>query len=160
VIAGLVAVVVALVGVTIMGVLSRRRAGRFRPEKGASAGLVPARAHAAATVLTREDLGETLGDRATLVQFSSAFCAPCRGTRQVLSRVADMVDGVRHVEIDVAARVDLVKRLRISTTPTVLVLDSGGGLVQRATGLPRTADVIAAVGAAAPGLAGKFEAAE
>jgi thiol-disulfide isomerase/thioredoxin len=152
VIAGLVAVVVALVAATVIGLLSRRRAGQFMREPGTAV--------TAATVLTGEDLGETLGDQATLVQFSSAFCAPCRGTRQVLTRVADMVEGVRHVEIDVAARVDLVKRLRISTTPTVLVLDSGGGLVQRATGLPRTADVIAAVGAAAPGLAGKFEAAE
>ena len=32
-----------------------------------------------------------LGERATLLQFSSAFCAPCRATRQVLSEVADVV---------------------------------------------------------------------
>jgi thiol-disulfide isomerase/thioredoxin len=143
VIAGLIAVLVVLGAVSVAGVLSRRRAGRFRPAAQPAAQASP--------VLTREDLGEALGERATLVQFSSAFCAPCRGTRQVLSRVTDMVDGVRHVEIDVAARVDLVKRLRISTTPTVLVLDSGGGLVRRATGLPRAADVIAAVGAATGG---------
>src|SRR5438094_5116048 len=46
------------------------------------------------------DLGAELGERATLVQFSSAFCAPCRATRRVLTEVAGMVDGVTHVEID------------------------------------------------------------
>src|SRR6478609_1166301 len=33
----------------------------------------------------------TLGDKATLVQFSSAFCAPCRATRRTLSEVAAVV---------------------------------------------------------------------
>jgi hypothetical protein len=57
-----------------------------------------------------------------------------------------MVDGVTHVEIDAAARMDLVQRLRINSTPTVLVLDPDGAIVKRATGLPRKADVIAALG--------------
>jgi hypothetical protein len=57
-----------------------------------------------------------------------------------------MVDGVTHVEIDAAARMDLVQRLRINSTPTILVLDPDGAIVKRATGLPRKADVIAALG--------------
>ncbi|MGZ5405796.1 MAG: hypothetical protein ACXWDL_14175, partial [Nocardioides sp.] len=35
-----------------------------------------------------ETLGDRLGERATLLQFSSAFCAPCRATRRVLADVA------------------------------------------------------------------------
>jgi thiol-disulfide isomerase/thioredoxin len=97
-------------------------------------------------VLTEDDLGGPLGPRATLVQFSTAFCAPCRPTRQLLAQVAGMVDGVSHVEVDAAARLDLVRRLRISSTPTVLVLDQQGAIVKRASGLPRQADVIAALG--------------
>jgi hypothetical protein len=65
-----------------------------------------------------------------------------------------MVDGVRHVDIDAAERLDLVRRLRISSTPTVLVLDQRGAIVKRASGVPRKADVIAALGTAvtaAPG---------
>ena len=73
--------------------------------------------------LTMADLGGPLGPRATLVQFSTAFCAPCRPTRQILAQVAGMVDGVTHVEVDAAARLDLVRRLRINSTPTVLVLE-------------------------------------
>ncbi|MCX4618723.1 thioredoxin family protein [Streptomyces viridodiastaticus] len=89
-----------------------------------------------------------MGERATLVQFSSAFCAPCRATRRVLGEVADMVPGVTHVEIDAEARLDLVRRLGVERTPTVLVLDAGGRVVRRAAGQPRKADVIAALGAA------------
>nr|WP_149550351.1 thioredoxin family protein [Streptomyces marokkonensis] len=87
-----------------------------------------------------------LGERATLLQFSSAFCAPCRATRRVLGEVARLVPGVAHVEIDAEARLDLVRRLEIVRTPTVLVLDAAGRIVRRATGQPRKADVIAALG--------------
>ena len=92
--------------------------------------------------------GWDLGDRATLVQFSSAFCQPCRATRRVLADVAEMVPGVSHVEIDAEAELDLVRELRILKTPTVLVLDAGGQIVRRATGQPRRVDVIAAIGEA------------
>ncbi|MCM3262649.1 thioredoxin family protein [Streptomyces thermoviolaceus] len=94
------------------------------------------------------ELGRTLGERATLVQFSTAFCAPCRATRRVLSEVAGMVPGVAHVDIDAEAHLDLVRALDIVKTPTVLVLDADGRIVRRAAGQPRTVDVIAALGEA------------
>ncbi|WP_308050764.1 thioredoxin family protein [Streptomyces purpurogeneiscleroticus] len=98
--------------------------------------------------LTAERIGAGLGERATLVQFSSAFCQPCRATRRTLEDVADMVPGVTHVEVDAEAHLDLVRELRIVRTPTVLVLDAAGTVVRRASGQPRKADVIAALGAA------------
>jgi thioredoxin-like negative regulator of GroEL len=94
------------------------------------------------------ELGAELGERATLVQFSSAFCQPCRATRHILADVAAMVDGVTHVEIDAEAHLDLVRALQIPRTPTVLVLGADGRIVRRACGQPRTADVIAALGEA------------
>ena len=139
---GLIALAAALVAASVLGLALRRRAGRFRPgpgSKGPAHGIRP-------DVLTTADLGGPLGQRATLVQFSTAFCAPCRPTRQILAQVAGMVDGVTHVEVDAAARLDLVRRLRINSTPTVLVLDPDGAIVKRAAGLPRKADVIAALG--------------
>ncbi|MEV4945652.1 thioredoxin family protein [Streptomyces sp. NPDC053755] len=93
-------------------------------------------------------LGAPLGERATLVQFSTAFCQPCRATRRTLSEVAEMVEGVGHVEIDAEERLDLVRALGIVRTPTVLVLDRAGRVVVRAAGQPRRADVIAALGRA------------
>ncbi|WP_237537406.1 thioredoxin family protein [Streptomyces sp. SID2999] len=101
--------------------------------------------------LTAAELGGEPGERATLVQFSSAFCAPCRATRRTLAKVARMVPGVAHVEIDAEARLELVRELGIVKTPTVLVLDAGGAVVRRAQGQPRRADVIAALGEAVDG---------
>jgi thiol-disulfide isomerase/thioredoxin len=144
---GLIALAAALAVASALGLALRRRAGRFRAGRArpgpsrALGGAVPL-----ADVLTEADLGGPLGEQATLVQFSTAFCAPCRPTRQILGQVAGMVDGVTHVEIDAAARLDLVRRLRINSTPTVLVLDRDGAIVKRAAGLPRKADVIAALG--------------
>lgn len=94
------------------------------------------------------ELGGALGERATLVQFSSVFCAPCRATRRVLGEVAAMVPGVAYVDIDAEAHLDLVRDLEILKTPTVLILDADGRVVRRATGQPRRADVIAALGEA------------
>ena len=145
---GLIALAAALLAATVLGVALRRRAGRFRPGPPGT-GMTTARAGTG--VLTEADVGGSLGERATLVQFSTHFCAPCRPTRQILAQVADMVDGVTHVEIDAAARLDLVRRLGINSTPTVLVLGPDGAIVRRAVGLPRKADVIAALGSAVPG---------
>ncbi|MEU0247944.1 thioredoxin family protein [Streptomyces sp. NPDC006235] len=134
---GLVVCVLVLAAASAYGVLQRRRSGRVRV-RGRDDG----------KRLDARELGADLGERATLVQFSSAFCAPCRATRRVLGEVAGMVPGVTHVEIDAEAHLDLVRRLDILKTPTVLVLDADGRVVRRATGQPRKADVIAALGEA------------
>jgi len=137
---GLIALVAALAVASVFGLVLRRRAGRFRAGRA-----LPA-AGRGADVLTEADLGGPLGRQATLVQFSTAFCAPCRPTRQILGQVAGTADGVSYVEVDAAERLDLVRRLRINSTPTVLVLGPDGAVAKRAVGAPRKADVIAALG--------------
>ncbi len=134
---GLVVCAVVLAVASAYGVLQRRRSGRVRV-RGRDDG----------KRLAAAELGGELGARATLVQFSSAFCAPCRATRRVLGEVAGMIPGVTHVELDAEDNLDLVRRLDILKTPTVLVLDADGNVVRRATGQPRKADVIAALGEA------------
>ena len=144
---GLIALAAALLVATVLGVAMRRRGGQFRPASPRTPAK-PGTPAKTADALTEADLGAGLGRQATLVQFSTAFCAPCRPTREILAQVADTADGVNHVEIDAAARLDLVQRLRINSTPTILVLDRDGAIVKRATGLTRKADVIAALGTA------------
>ena len=118
--AGAVVAAVVLVAASLLGVLWRRRNGRF----------VPAPAPAARTtspdtaVLTR--LGVTPGTPVTLLQFSSAFCAPCRATRVLCADVAARVPGVRHVEVDAESHLDAVRALEIWRTPTVLLVDDSG----------------------------------
>lgn len=96
-------------------------------------------------VLTAERLGRALGDRATLLQFSSAFCQPCRATKVILADVAAKVDGVEHIEIDAEAHLDLVREIGILRTPTTLVLDGAGRVTARASGVPRKEQVFAAL---------------
>jgi thiol-disulfide isomerase/thioredoxin len=129
--AGVMVLGAVLVLATASGFAWRRRDGRMR--------------ESAVPRLTEADLGRPLGARATLLQFSSAFCAPCRATRQMLADVAGRSDGVAHVEVDVATRMDLARQLDIRRTPTVLVLGPRGQVTRRASGLPRRADVVAAV---------------
>lgn len=102
------------------------------------------------TSLSSEQIGVDLGEKATLVQFTSAFCAPCRATRRILGEVVEMVPGVTHVDLDVEEHLSLAQSLDVSRTPTVLVLDAQGAIVKRASGQPRKADVIAALGEAIP----------
>ena len=96
-------------------------------------------------ILTPEQLGAPLGQRATLVQFSSAVCSPCRATRTLLADIVAGTGGVALVEIDVEARPDLVRELGVMRTPTVLVLDRAGAVSTRASGLPRRDQVLAAL---------------
>lgn len=91
------------------------------------------------------DLGVTLGERATLVQFSTAFCQPCRATRRVLAGIADSTPGVVHVDVDAESHLDAVRTLGVASTPTTLVLDAAGRERFRAAGIPRPAQVRAAL---------------
>jgi len=120
--------------------------GRFRGThqvRGGSGGTTSTAT--AATVLRSAGIAVPLGERATLVQFSSAFCAPCRATRRVLGEVAGLVPGVAHVEVDAEHHLDVVRTLRVLRTPTTLILDAGGHEVSRASGLPQRDQVLVAL---------------
>jgi thiol-disulfide isomerase/thioredoxin len=161
--AGVIALIVVLIVVTPLGLIWRSRQGRLRAPSarlaaaraaGTQPGTQPGTPGTAGSPvrgrLTAEDLRHDLGSRATLVQFSSAFCAPCRGTRQVLGDVAGLMDGVAYVEVDAESRLDLVRRLNVLSTPTVLILGPDGTIIKQATGQPRKPDVIAALGEVIP----------
>lgn len=97
--------------------------------------------------LTAAVIGGDLGSRATLVQFSSAFCTPCRATRTLLENVVTDLSDVRHVEIDAETNLELVRKLDIRSTPTTLILNSFGVEVGRAVGAPKRDQVLAALAA-------------
>jgi thiol-disulfide isomerase/thioredoxin len=142
---GVVSLLIVLAASTMVGLLWRRLNGRIRPvpPAGAGGGTSPAEPGMAEVLA---GLGvDPAAAPVTLVQFSSAFCQPCRATRRVLDQVVGQLPGVRHVEVDAEAHLDAVRALSILRTPTVLVVDPAGRVVNRASGQPRTADVIAAV---------------
>jgi thiol-disulfide isomerase/thioredoxin len=125
------------------GVWLRRSTGRLRPVRGAADSGGPPSADPIADLLA--GLGVVPGTPATLVQFSSAFCAPCRAARRVCTEVAAMLEGVGYVEVDAESHLAAVRALRVWRTPTVLIVDGAGRVVRRATGVPGKAQVIAAV---------------
>jgi thiol-disulfide isomerase/thioredoxin len=95
------------------------------------------------------DLGVEPGTPVTLLQFSSAFCAPCRATARLCAEVAAGTEGVRHIEVDAPSRLDAVRTLGIMRTPTLLVVDAAGRVVRRAVGQPPTRQhLLVAVGEA------------
>jgi thiol-disulfide isomerase/thioredoxin len=144
VLAGAIVVAAVLVLATVAAFAVRRRDGQLKGTRQQP--------------LTVAELGQPLSPRATLLQFSSSFCAPCRAARQLLADVAAHDAGVAHVEIDVADRLDLVRLLDVRRTPTVFVLGPQGEIIRRASGLPSRDDVLAAVALAAGGpVAGRRE---
>jgi thiol-disulfide isomerase/thioredoxin len=161
VIGGLIVLVVVLAAASAAGFGLRARQGRFRPQRSQSTALFDGTGRGASVppagsgdVLTAADLGAPLGRRATLLQFSTEFCTYCGPTRELLAGVASERDGVAFVEIDAADRMDLTRRLRVMSTPTVLVLGADGAIESRSSGLPRKPDLLAAVGAVLGGSSG------
>jgi thiol-disulfide isomerase/thioredoxin len=136
VIGGLIACLAVLGGATAFGVAWRRRDGRLAGPRSAVGGGLR---------LGAAELGQPLGPRATLLQFSSEFCAPCRATHRILADVATGSDGVRHVEVDAGERMDLVRLLDVRRTPTVFVLGPEGQIARRGSGLMSKADVLGAL---------------
>ena len=99
--------------------------------------------------LNAEILGEDLGSRATMVQFSSAFCAPCKATHALLSQMVIPMDDVKHIHIDAESHLELVRQLDIRSTPTTIFLNREGIEVGRAAGTPKRDQVVAALAAIA-----------
>jgi thiol-disulfide isomerase/thioredoxin len=121
-------VVVALITAsTAAGLIWKRRTGRAAAPGGAETIVRPADVGA----------GAPFGRRATLLQFSTEFCAYCPATRRVLGRLAERNDGVAHLDIDLGRSPELVQRFRVLQTPTTLLLDGRGAVRARIGGAPR-----------------------
>ena len=95
--------------------------------------------------ITAAMVGEALGSRATMVQFSSAFCAPCRATHSLLSQMVIPMTDVKHIHIDAESHLELVRELDIRSTPTTIFLNRDGIEVGRAAGTPKRDQVLAAL---------------
>ena len=120
-------VLVALVaGSTVLGLVWRSQQGRIR------------RADGRTVILAKDVPGiRRFASGATLVQFSTEVCAPCKVAHRVLGDVASEHDNVTHVDLDVTHRPDLASRFHILQTPTTLILDRKGVVRARIGGAPR-----------------------
>jgi thioredoxin-like negative regulator of GroEL len=83
----------------------------------------------------------------TAVQFSTAFCGPCRATRARLQHLQRTRPGFRAVQVDAESHLDAVRALHVRGTPTVIWVDGRGAPVARSAGAPSVAELAALVDA-------------
>ena len=104
----------------------------------------PARSH---NFISKDEIGIDLGKRVTIVQFSSAFCSPCKATAQIITTLTrDMVD-VKFVQIKSEENLQLVEKFDIKSTPTVIFFNSHAMEVGRAVGVPTNQQLLASIAA-------------
>ena len=127
---------IVLVAATGFGIWYQRTRGEFRKKKTVNG-----------PKLTAAIVGTELGSRATMVQFSSAFCTPCRATKVLLEDMVKTMSDVHYAHIDAESHLELVRKLDIRSTPTTLFLNGAGVEVGRAMGTPKRAQVQAAISA-------------
>jgi thiol-disulfide isomerase/thioredoxin len=81
----------------------------------------------------------------TVVQFSTAFCGPCRATRARLQQLQATRPGLAYVDVDAESNLDAVRELDVRRTPTLFYLDRTGRLLGRSSGAPRADELGALV---------------
>jgi thiol-disulfide isomerase/thioredoxin len=135
------------IGAGVLGValaLTAVGAWWLRRRNGAVRGADGGQERTATAVL--EGLGVRPGDaELTVVQFSTAFCGPCRATRARLQQLQATRPGLAHVDVDAESHLDAVRELGVRRTPTLFYLDRAGRLIGRSSGAPRPDELTALV---------------
>ncbi len=116
---------------TGIGFRLRATQGRIKQKKGLQ--------------ISSSEIGTSLGQRATVVQFSTSFCSSCRAAKVLISGEVSKQSDIKYVEIDAESNLELVRRLDIRSTPTTLFLDKKGFEIARAVGAPKRDQIIAAI---------------
>ncbi|TAM67704.1 MAG: thioredoxin [Microbacteriaceae bacterium] len=125
------AIAIGLVAATTVGgLVLRSRTGRV--------------SDAQADIVRPADLPSSaeFGSRATLLQFSTEFCSPCRATHRLLGELAAERPGVGHLDVDLTEHPELATRFHILQTPTTLLLDASGTVQARIGGAPRSDELV------------------
>jgi len=131
---GLTLVLLTLAVSSIIGIVMHFRAGHIRQTVNE-------------VLLTSQDIGQPLAANVTFVQFSTAFCQPCRATKLMLNAISKDNPEIGHIEIDAESHLDLVRKFHITRTPTTLVVNRSGRVIGKAVGLPKKQDVLATIAA-------------
>jgi hypothetical protein len=135
---GVSVLAVALAATALAAWWLRTKSGAVRPDEGNG---VPA-----------NEVFQRLGVRAadadlTVVQFSTAFCGPCRATKARLQQMQVTRPGLAVVQVDAESHLDEVRELDVRRTPTLFYLGRDGRLIGRSSGAPRPDELTALVDA-------------
>lgn len=126
----------SLAAASVWGVLHNRRAGVLRhthdPEQ-------PAAPDTAGLQLS------TSGP--TVVHFTATWCGPCAAVRRVIHQVLAELPQVTHLEVDMDANPAAARQLSVLSLPTTFIFDADGRQRYRSAGVPKAADLKAALDA-------------
>jgi thiol-disulfide isomerase/thioredoxin len=136
---GLVVLAVALALSAVAAWWLRTRDGAIgAPREGAVVG----------EVAVLQELGARPEDAdLTVVQFSTAFCGPCRATRARLQQLQTTRPGLAYLHVDAESHLEAVRALDVRRTPTLFYLDRSGTVIGRSSGAPRPDELAALVDA-------------
>ena len=115
----------------VLGYWQKLRHGKFKKVNGISISAV--------------ELNQKLGDKATIVQFSTTFCSECRTAKAIVKDVVKDYKDITYVEVDAESNLDLVRKVDIRSTPTTIFLDGKGFEIARAKGAPKRDQLIKAI---------------
>lgn len=81
----------------------------------------------------------------TIVHFTAVWCGPCAAVRRVVDQVCGQLPRVAHVEIDMDDNPALARKLSVMSLPTTFIFDAEGRQRYRTAGVPKVADLKAAL---------------
>lgn len=84
---------------------------------------------------------ELLGDNIILVDFFATWCGPCKILGPILEDVADEVEGVTIIKVNVDENHDLSVKYGIRNIPTILAFKSGEN-VDKFVGVKKKEEVV------------------
>jgi thiol-disulfide isomerase/thioredoxin len=131
-----VAIATALAAASAWGVLHNRRAGVLRHTHDPEQPTAPDTAGL--------DLS-TSGP--TVVHFTATWCGPCAAVRRVIQQVLAELPTVAHLEVDMDANPAAARQLSVLSLPTTFIFDADGRQRYRSAGVPKAADLKAALDA-------------
>jgi len=94
--------------------------------------------------LDTADLGLS-GNGPTIVHFTAVWCGPCAAVRRVIKGVCADLPQVAHVEIDMDENPGAARKLSVLSLPTTFIFDADGRQLFRSAGVPKAADLKAAL---------------
>ncbi|MCW1960281.1 MAG: thioredoxin family protein [Mycobacterium sp.] len=81
----------------------------------------------------------------TIVHFTAVWCGPCAAVRRVIKAVCSDLPEVTHVEIDMDENPAAARKLSVLSLPTTFIFDADGRQLFRSAGVPKAADLKAAL---------------
>ncbi|MEE2032114.1 thioredoxin family protein [Rhodococcus chondri] len=146
---GIIVLLVALVAALIVGAVLRSRSGAVRA-------VTPGASRPGGDPLPIDPLlsafGVGAGDAPMVLHLSAQWCGPCSAVRRVAEQVVDHFSTVgddrpvpRDVEVDIDDNPALAKKLGVLSLPTTFVFDAAGVERFRVSGVPKVADLTAAL---------------